>query len=173
MAAADHSLAALNALSSTPCHPERSNWFAQRSSCAVEGHLWAARTARSGFKRSRKTAGLRRRANHRGPSTPSFHSQANGKIPLRMTVRWGGGNHRRYRESQEALPFLRNGFAPRSSDSVQDDRPKRNVSASGKRLAHSLSLWVAPSSILTRNRSSLKPARRRMCSRFLTSFTTC
>jgi len=73
---------------------------------------------------------------------------------------------------------LRDCFALRSSRFAQDDTwtqdnsPNRNTSASGNRLAHSFSLWMAPSSILTSKWSAPSPARRRTRSNSRTSSTT-
>lgn len=75
---------------STPCrprcHPERNGGFATRSNRGVEASLPAQRTDRfRGFSQSLVSI-QPCRPERRDPSTSSFHSQANGKIPLRMTL---------------------------------------------------------------------------------------
>ncbi len=75
------------------CHPERSDGFAGRSRRAVEGPLRPSDTSRylratnpSNFIEQRRHCGTAR-----GPSTSPSHSQANGMVPLRMTLEGRAG----------------------------------------------------------------------------------
>ena len=73
----------INSVQERNCHPERSGCFASRSSRAVEGPLPAAET----FAVDSRPSHVSYSRQDRGPSTPPSHSQANGRIALRMTER--------------------------------------------------------------------------------------